>query len=316
MCPLRYFIEYTLGIKQKSGIAAVKGNVVHKAMEGLGLWKIATDKGERVQDDLYGNLPMDKFEPDTLTEIAYDYYSSIETHLKWDNFHKNECIKWTRTACTMDGGRFDPRNCNMFAIETRFDIELPYDWAKFDYTLLDQHITGTFSIKGAIDVLIELDKDTLLIRDWKTGARKCWVSGKPKTYQMLQEDFQLMLYWYAVRKKFPQYKYVLVSIVYIKDGGEFLIHFDDSTEKKVENLLRRRFELIKNVDRPKRKRGFYCRFCEYDKFNDDFGMSKCDFFKNEVYTIGANLATEIYGNHDALTKYQDGGGQYAGEKNV
>ena len=279
-CQMQYFITYVLGHQSVSGKKAQLGTIVHKVMEVLGgCKKILQDKGEMVlNDDGLGEIEFTKRKLNTkkfVNEIikrSYEYYTENCTH-HYTKADYKFCEETTWEGLLYDDGNFDPRKRNIIASEPHFDIAIEEDWAKFSYETEDgETLQGQLAIKGTIDLVTEIDGGVIEVIDWKTGKRLNWATGEKKTYEKLCEDPQLMLYYYAISKKFPEYKDAIMSIFYIRDGGPFSICFEDSDKEKFLGMLKDRFEEIKKTVNPKmlsRRQAHWkctklCDFCKND----------------------------------------------------
>ena len=51
MCPMQYYMEYTLGWRGNSGKKADKGTIVHKVLELAALCKKALQEGHKTFED-------------------------------------------------------------------------------------------------------------------------------------------------------------------------------------------------------------------------------------------------------------------------
>lgn len=279
-CQMQYFITYVLGHQSVSGKKAQLGTIVHKVMEVLGgCKKILQDKGEMVlNDDGLGEIEFTKRKLNTkkfVNEIikrSYEYYTENCTH-HYTNADYKFCEDTTWEGLLYDDGNFDPRKRNIVASEPHFDIAIEEDWAKFSYETEDgETLEGQLAIKGTIDLVTEIDDGVIEVIDWKTGRRLNWATGEEKTYEKLCEDPQLMLYYYAISKKFPEYRDAIMSIFYIRDGGPFSICFEESDKEKFLGMLKDRFEEIKKTTNPKmlsRRQAHWkctklCDFCKKD----------------------------------------------------
>ena len=106
-------------------------------------------------------------------------------------------------------------------------------------------------MKGTIDLVTDLGDGVYEVVDWKTGRRLDWATGEQKTQANLFTDAQLRIYHYAVKHMFPDVSTFLISIYFINDGGVFTLHFQDKDLKDTEEMLKQKFEFIKNTDDPK-----------------------------------------------------------------
>jgi len=303
-CQQQYYISYVLGHSTVSGKKAQMGTIVHKVMECLARAKKSLqDNKKSFKDDVLGRVRItkDKVKSEkfvnTLIEKSYEHYTNDSPH----DFTKKDfrdCEKWSWMAIHYNNGQFDPRNRNVVEAEPHFDIEITEPWAKYSYDLPDgTKLEGNLAIKGTIDLVTQIDDGVIEVIDWKTGRRIDWASGEEKTYEKLSIDPQLLLYYYAISKIFPDYKQAIMSIFYIRDGGPFSLCFDESDQTMFLDMLRTRFAQIKNNTKPqlisKNRSHWKCtRLCDYCK-NDWEGTDKsiCQYVQEEVEKNGIEQAT-------------------------
>ena len=57
-------------------------------------------------------------------------------------------------------------------------------------------IDGKLSIKGTMDLIVDIDSSTIEIVDYKTGRRLDWSSGQEKTFKKLNNDKQLIKFYF------------------------------------------------------------------------------------------------------------------------
>ena len=298
------------------------GTITHKVMQTLGDKKIAIDKGlDVVEDDETGKtLTLEECDNlKLLNDIAFDYYSSSFPEVNITEADKRTCLKWAEKAVAYENGSLDPRNQEVFATELFFDIEIKKPWAKYSYDLDGNKIEGYLSIKGTVDLILKQSEDYYEILDYKTGKRIDWATGEEKTYETLQKDTQLLLYYYALKNMYPDREFS-VSIYYINNGGLFSMVFDEDDYEKAEQILRKKFEQIRNTQHPKLlsngnkhwKCQKLCKFSEpYEKNSE---KSLCQHIRDEVLKKGINTVVEEYGNIEKITTYGDGGGRLADKK--
>ena len=93
--------------------------------------------------------------------------------------------------------------------------------------------------------MIQEDEKYFQVLDYKTGRRLNWATGEEKTYEDLAKDKQLLLYYYALKNLYPDYSFY-VSIYYINDGGIFDLVFDEQDYLKAEEILKQKFEEIRD----------------------------------------------------------------------
>ena len=284
MCEQQYFIEYVLGRRGSSNKKADKGTIVHKVLEILALMKKGTqDQEHSIQDEIIGEINLsecDMFDNAYvlyLCNTVYDFYTSQFIHHKWTDKDRKDCIEWVRKTLIGNNRLFDPRRRNIFRAEQHFDLPIEKDWAKYNYDINGEKIDGYLSIKGTVDLISQVNEDTLEIIDWKTGRRLNWATGEEKTQEKLEQDPQLSIYHYAIHRCFPEFKHIIMTINFMNDGGPFSVCFDDQDNAiRAEYMIRQKFERIKRTKRPQLKKTWKCtKLCHFGKntFLDDQHVS-------------------------------------------
>jgi hypothetical protein len=335
MCEQQYFIEYVLGHRSPSNKKADKGTIVHKVLEILAIMKHGEQKKESfIIDDIVGQIDLEENSMFDATFIhslinkVYSYYTSQFTHHEWEEKDKKDCIKWINQALTYNDRMFDPRLRNIVQPEQKFDIVIDKPWAKYEFDTNEGKISGNLGIKGTIDLITKIQHDTLEIIDWKTGRRLDWATGEEKTLAKLQKDPQLRMYHYAVSILFPEIQHIIVSINFINDGGAFSVCFDKSDIPETENMLRQKFETIKNTQRPRLNKTWKCnKLCHFGKTtfedtnidpiveyrdrmktNPGYAMCKCEQIKHDTDLHGLDFVIDNYTHlgHN-VSKYKDPG---------
>lgn len=206
---------------------------------------------------------------------AYDYYSHDEkTSNIWKPADRRDCENFVWMVLDYKNGLYDPRRKDIFDAEHKFEIDINEPWAKYSYIMSDgSEISGNLAIKGTVDLVLRIDDDTLEIVDWKTGQRFDWGKKRVKGYAELQQDPQLMLYYYALSKMYPNIKHIMLTIFFVRDGGPFTLCFDESDIRKTELMIERRFREIRNSEQP----------MLIDPSHRDFKCNKlCPFLKNKI----------------------------------
>jgi hypothetical protein len=318
MCEQSYMIEYVLGFQQPPKKSSDKGNVVHKALEVLSNVSVCVREGrDSYEDHIFGTVSVDRATPEWAVQRSWDYYTSMSSQLDWLPSDLRDCRNWTKKALRYNGGQYDPRQLHVLSPELRFDFEIDEPWARYDYELPDgTRIEGNLSLKGTIDLVVQDKTDPSIIEfiDWKTGARKDWSKEgfNKKTYEELRLDPQLSLYHYAVSKIYPHMDEVFVTIFYINDGGPFSFCFERDDLARTEDMIRLRFEKIRDTKVPHLNVGKRCTsFCHFGKTMSPIDPSKtiCEFFKDKVRQDGIERVTEKYGNAKSYLRYGTGGGR-------
>lgn len=284
MCEQQYFGEYVLGWRGLSGQKADKGTICHKVLEILAVIKQAEqNKQTTITDDLIGLVDIYNYDLNNIISQVYTYYTNNAQHHKWSAKDHTDCKNWVYKAIEFNNGMFDPRNRNILCPEQHFDFEIKKPWSKYSYNVDGQKLEGNLALKGTIDLITLVNDSTIEVIDWKTGRRLDWATGQEKTQEKLEQDPQLKIYHYAIKHLYPHIENIIFSIYFINDGGPFSICFHDSDLKSTENMLRQKFEIIKNTKKPRLNKTWMCsKLCHFGK-------------------------TTFEGTHiDPITEYRDG----------
>ena len=303
LCEHKFLIEWGLGIKGPTSKSAAVGNTVHKLMELLARQKLCQQNNEAsFKDDLLGDISVAECQPFYLLDKI------LEKETDMSDTDKKDCIKQVKTALTSFGGIYDPRNCNVVAAEHPFDHVIKKPWAKYKFDTPNGALEGQLMLRGTIDLIIQHDKDTYELRDYKTGRVWDWGKNKEKNEDTLYKDPQLMLYYYAACHAFPKIKNILFTIYFTKYDKPFLIAFDRSNLPEIEAMLEASYKKIVSNVKPKLNISFRCRFCHFSKANyKDSGKTICEFFRDEVKNKGLQETMNKHAKWDTISHYGVGG---------
>lgn len=323
LCAGRFYLDYVLGFPNKSGKKAAKGSLFHKVMECLAHKKKCQQDGvTSFEDDLDGEIHIDECTPELLFNRFKNHYAE-ESRKDWENteYEKKETWtkidfthveKWLESALTLDGGRYDPRNQNIVAVERFFDMPLPFDWAKYNFTVNGQTLEGQLQLRGSVDLIVDRGYD-FLIRDYKTGSMTDF-SKKPfreKTYAQLCEEFQFRLYTWVARQFYPDVK-LSFEAFFAQYAGPYELYIDDTDGERAVDHMRVIFKKIVNTQFPTFVKNTSndgpCVFCTYRKLKGEDGRTLCDNYEEQLIQLGgADKMFEKLGNISKLSQYSGGG---------
>jgi putative RecB family exonuclease len=179
-CPLQFRFSSIQGLPQPPGIHAVKGNVVHRALELL-----LTHEPERRDHTLaHESLAVARSE----YEPTYDF-----TGL--DLSEKAAAAFWRDCTALVDGylRMEDPQTIRQAELELWVEAPL-----------------GPISIRGFIDRLEQLEDGSLMITDYKTGKA-------PRETDVDARMRQLEMYAYMIRAMRGELP-AKMQLLYVKDG--------------------------------------------------------------------------------------------------
>jgi hypothetical protein len=306
MCEQQFFFEYVLGWRGPSNQKADKGTIVHKVLEILAFIKQGIqNKENKVTDDICGEINVKKYDLDKIFTTVYDYYVEKNPQHKWVDKDRKDCYDWVQKTISFNDGMFDPRNRHIICPEQRFDIEIKREWAKYSFDTPEGKLEGNLAIKGTIDLITKIDDNFFEIIDWKTGKRLDWATGKEKTQEKLENDPQLRIYHYAVQTLFPEVEHIMVTINFINDGGPFSICFDKSDMIKTEEMLKNKFEKIKQVKRPSLNKTWMCKkLCHFGKttFENTIIPSLEEYRENQITPVNQCMTKCEQVKHDIELK--------------
>lgn len=297
-CQMSTFIGYNLGIKQPTSAKANLGTICHKVFEVLAVCKQRLQNNEEnlnFQDFELG--PIDFTEKSLYTkkfvnhilDLCFRHYTLSDPNHKYTK-EEYEICNGSVNACLYDyKGHYDPRNMDIVQPEKSFEIEVEESWAKLDNG-------KQLVLKGTMDLITKSSEDTLHYVDYKNAAKRIdWATGKTKDYKYLDTDLQLLMYHYCIKKLYPEYKYIIMTMFFLRDGGPYTLCYEDRHIDLFLSKLRSKFEEIKKCTNPKPiNRGrtdFRCtRLCHYYKTNWP-GTDKriCNYVEDHIKTYGITV---------------------------
>lgn len=285
-CEFQFFMEQILEIPSKSGKKALLGTIVHHVLELMA-------KGSKIGRN-FGVIT----DHVKLLDICWNRYIKENPTMTMKPADKKFCLQSIEKVL---GTQYDPRSLKVLFTEKQFRIPLTTEGFKYEYyDIINGSVEkGNYEIRGTIDLITEVDKDTIEIIDWKTGSRKCWNSGEVKEYDYLQsKDIQLRMYDFACSMLFPQYKNRLLTIHFINDGGPFTVAFDNDQREETVNLIKNTFNSIKwnhlptRIKESKADEKWKCKsVCHFGKTMTAAGCSICDTVHS--YMIGNGIDNTI-----------------------
>lgn len=302
LCEQQYFLEYVLGWRGPSNQKADKGTIVHKVLEILAIIKKANqDNINTIDDDVIGKLNINDYNLETIKDQVYNYYSQGNPHHKWSDKDRQECSKWVDKTLEFNNGMFDPRNRLIVCPEQRFDLEIKKPWARYSYDTPEGKLEGYLGLKGTVDLITQIDDNFYEIIDWKTGKRINWATGEQKTQEKLENDPQLRIYHYAAQQLYPNIDNIMVTINFINDGGPFSICFGKNDIAKTEDMIRQKFEIIKQVKKPKLTKTWMCsKLCHFGKttFENTTVSPMIEYRDNQITPHGQFMSKCEQVKHD------------------
>lgn len=312
-----YYLQYVLGWRGPSNKRADIGTIAHKVLEILAIAKKTLQDGRKMFDDeiigrMHANIHDGKLEK--IIDKCFAYYTKEMSHHIWSLDDYNAVRSSVMKAISYGGGIFDPRNRKIVAPELHFDITIDKPWSHYSYDFKGEKLEGQLALKGTIDLITEAEAGVYEVIDWKTGRRLNWATGEEKTQEKLKTDPQLRIYHYALSKIYPEIEQILVTIFFINDGGPFTLCFTPSDLAYTEDMIKRKFEIIKSTTLPRLNKDWKCqKLCHQGKTSfegtrvksvNEFRrgqvcvegqpMTKCEQTKWAIEKAGIDMVTEKY----------------------
>lgn len=286
-CPFCYFLSYILGLESRAGKAALQGSIVHRALE----WMARLQKRGKTNVD-----------PMWLLDQAWDELTaknpSIEIRRQTTRIDKEtgkfkEAADFKKCRVAMEtileDQFYNPYGLKVIDSEKWFAIEMPGE----EWKCLDQEGNyHQFAVRGFIDLVHEIDTETIEIVDWKTGSRSDLATKQPIDEAKLIRNVQPRLYHLAAFFLYPQYKNILITFYYATDGGPITIALSQDDLTMTIAALYRFFITIKNDTLIRRNRHWTCRMCPFERN----GM--CHRIWSDLHTLGSEYVEDRYANLD------------------
>lgn len=295
-CEFRFFLEYCIGFEGAAGEKAAWGSCIHNSSEILSKCR---KTGHDKLKDKYTN-------PDYVMRICFNKFKKTYPQFAWSEKDYKFCRAQLQSILD---SRWNPLKLKILDIEKQFEIEIKKPGCNYEYIneMTGETESGYLKLRGTIDLVTELDEDTIEIIDWKSGQRTNWIGGGPKEYDDFLKDIQLRVYDLATNIIYKKYKYRILTIFFTRDGGPFSVSFSEEDLKNTVDVLRRKFNEVLNTKMPKRlrddrtryKENFKCRFIcmAGEKFKDKDGNLLCDKYysilKNEGMEKGSKTLYNI-----------------------
>jgi RecB family exonuclease len=210
-CQYSYYLSYVRGLRGFNNAGALKGTITHDTVEEILLNKFEKNIDTRasLSDILLLNFDrvLKEDNDDCISEEDIDeclgYASKILFDKEHDYFNKKILgVEKKFDLCMSEFGIVLYDN-----ISGLFDGE--ENAKELEYNFIKDMRDFAFRIFGFIDLIIELDKDTIEIVDWKT-SKKCLTPIEAR------KDVQLLIYDLVCRILFPEYKNRMVTLYYCK----------------------------------------------------------------------------------------------------
>ena len=243
-CEFQYYLNYIAGFQDLPGKAAVLGTIIHGVLATVarkpGRWDWEKILQAHWDHNVYHNQHLDIRKINRLG-ISADYKKCVKAL---------DIVK--ASAC-------NPENLKVIDVENKFRITLQKKKWK---TQSEKQL----KLSGIIDLVHEVNEDTIEIIDWKSGRRKDWNSGKEVTVTSILSDIQPRIYHLAATYLYPKYSNINIIFYYILDGGPIVVSLGKDDIKETLSRIHRDFRVMENNTRPTRiKPHWHCKLCSFSK---------------------------------------------------
>ena len=232
-CKLKYWLNYYEHLPKVSNPAFLLGRAVHESLELAGqIWMekgVFNDEDKKSILDLYEKVSVQEGIEDMLIHV--EGRRLVKNRL--DNFDLGKGI-----------------------------ISLEYEFGQKDNDIITE---DGVHLVGAMDKVIEVDEDTLLVVDYKT-------SKTAPTSDQLRSDPQLSIYDVAASIKWPDYKRIILCLDLLKSDILYTYRTLEEREsfKQYLKILHDEMNKFKKKD-AKANLNMFCPWCDFKEY--------CDMYK-------------------------------------
>ncbi len=283
-CPFRYFLQYHLKLPElkTQSIATHKGSAVHEALE----LHVGGEDYEKVLKDYYAKYKVWEFDDRKPNRgFPHPVEKNCDT-CQWAIYDK---AGRTETICSIaQRSILDFDGCPKPNFED--DLKLTKGVIHDENSVLNRKILGAevafnkefdgFKVRGYMDLVTEIDEDTIEVLDYKTG-------NYTKNGEDAFKDLQMRIYSMVAKMIFPDYKYVLMTLAYLRKRPVTVI-FTKEDDAKTHDFLQEAYKKITDSSNPPRRKSFKCNWCvgydECGKIREQYLDSNGNFVMPEAST--------------------------------
>ena len=231
-CKLKYWLNYYEHLPKVSNPAFLLGRAVHESLELAG--QIWMEKGVFNDED---------------KKSIFDLYEKVSVQEGIEDMLIHE-----------EGKRLVNNRLNNFDLGKGI-ISLEYEFGQKDNDIVTE---DGVHLVGAMDKVIEVDEDTLLVVDYKT-------SKTAPTPDQLRSDPQLSIYDVAASIRWPNYKRIILCLDLLK--SDILYTYRTLEErrafKQYLKILHDEMDKLKKKD-AKANLNMFCPWCDFKDYCDTY----------------------------------------------
>lgn len=276
-CSFKYWLEQIIKMESAPGKSALQGTIIHQVLEWMTKLKL--------KNKTY--IP-----PEWLLEQSWDMHTrlnpgveirKITSRGEAADFRKcRESIEIIKNDKEYNIYDFDSK---IIGAEIWFEIEMPgEEWECIN----EEGKKSQFTPRGFIDIVREINQDTIEIIDWKSGKRSDFYSMKEHDFNTLLADIQCRLYHLAAVNLYPQYENILCTFYYTSDGGPITIPL---TKQDIVATIDKLWEFFNKAKKDTlliRNRSWKCRMCPFEK------TGICNKVWGELNSMGQKYIEDKY----------------------
>lgn len=245
-CEFAYFVNYILKLDGDPNWGALNGSVIHEVIEEY--LKDKRKNWRKLLPQIY-----QKHQP----WYWHKHIPKGETRKQFTHpaeKHCDICPLLKKGVCTPAGEKPEKvEGCPSIAyfetlemLEHIFETRTEYFNRKIlgieDHFEID--IGNNVIINGYIDLVTELDKDTIEVIDWKTGT---WTQN----WDEAMKDIQMRMYCIAAMDLYPQYESYICTFDYVQKVP-ITVTFDRSDVEESKRWIKETWSSIAQCDKPQR----------------------------------------------------------------
>lgn len=267
MCEFKYYLSYHLGLDLGTSFAAEQGSMVHIIFEKFGEANRDGIKNPEIKNDWYEHI-LYAYQVEGLWKLS-DKAKKREKKCDGCCYNKDGlCFITNSPIDSFEGCPKEEFNDSIWLVEKIINdktIQNPLNKkvleVEDEFEIIIKDGEEEIPIIGLIDVVNELDDDTIEIVDYKTG-------NHIQSYKECKKDPQLLIYHLAARKKYRQYDNIFITIYYLRSKPMTFV-FLRQDEEATEKALKNHWYKIKHNKTPK-------RICDRSDGTTEFGF-KCKY---------------------------------------
>lgn len=267
-CEFKYFLDYHLKLPEMrtTNIYAIKGTCVHEALEFYARYKMG--EKENAEEDYEATL-LNFYKENKLWHLDDRLPDKYGNPKGWPHPVEKTCESclWATKddKCRIAGTPIAlVKGCPRPNFED--DLELTKRTVENEsYDIFNRKILGVekkfvedlgdgLIVRGVIDLVTEINKDTIEIIDHK--------SGRSISYNAMRKDPQSRTYSLVARRLWPQYKYVQMTLYFLRKTPVTCIFTKEDDDLTLQSL-HVNWDAIKNNENPIRPNYSFwlCNFC-------------------------------------------------------